>query len=113
MRTLFDHVNNKPAHVTGTVVCAMRPLPGDHMWTAESIGNGVYYASGDVNEYGKTWTYLDAAIVQYLTDTDILAIIHERLEQDGITAEDIAGIDINQLCDIYKLPHIAQITQEV
>jgi hypothetical protein len=107
MRTLYDHIKYRPANVTGTIVCAMRPLPGDYTWEGDSIGNGIYYAAGDIAEYGKVWEQLDAAIVEYLTDDDIVTMVRTRLEQDGFTPEEIETIDINQACEIYKLPRIA------
>jgi hypothetical protein len=106
MKTLYAHIGTKPSTISRAIVCAQRPLCGDITWEGDSIGNGVYYASGDMSEYGAKWEGLDASIVTYLTDSDILASIRDNLKRDGIAPENAQRLPITKVCDIYRLPHV-------
>lgn len=108
MRTVYVHIGMKPQDVRGTVVCAMRPLPGDKTWEGDSVGNGVYYAVGDLHEYKKMWEYLDAAIVHYLTNEEITERVKAWLSQEVAMTLDEAleKVPMERLCDMAGLPRI-------
>lgn len=72
-----------------TVVCSQRPLNGDIKFKYENIGYGRYFAAGDKQQYINNWLFLDAAIVELRTNEDVLNLINEEAQQEGITLDEL------------------------
>lgn len=105
MNTIRCHVSHRK-HSDGITVCAQRPLVGLHTWTDDSIGNGVYYACGDIGEYGTVWERLDATIVEYIDNDTIRQLLDVWCRDKVHMSVDDAQqrVDIDTLCTMAKLP---------
>jgi hypothetical protein len=55
-----------------TVVCTSRPLPGEESWKGEWCG-GIHWAVGNLTEFEKIWTELDAASISLVSNESLLA----------------------------------------
>lgn len=72
-----------------TVVCSQRPLNGDIRFEYENIGYGRYFAVGDIKQYKDNWLFLDAAIVELRNNEQVLSLINEEAEEEGITLDEL------------------------
>ncbi|EPZ47679.1 hypothetical protein [Alicyclobacillus acidoterrestris] len=110
METVRAHESSRPEGVAKdayTVVCAQRPLPGDIVWEGESVGNGVYYAAGDITRYSKVWEQLEAMQVEYMSNDDITGELNKWLAKRNMTMDAaLERVDMDTLCGMAKLPQI-------
>jgi hypothetical protein len=60
-----------------TIVCTSRPLPGETAWIGEWCG-GIHWATGNLEQYRKSWTDLDAAIIVLVDNSKLLEIAKEN-----------------------------------
>jgi hypothetical protein len=85
----IQQVNEKEYNECYTVVCSQRPLNGIKTWEHETIGNGRYYAYGNMEQYENVWNYLDAAIINLTTNKDIESIIKNECIKEGIDIDEL------------------------
>lgn len=62
-----------------TIVCTSRPLPGEVAWEGEWCG-GIHWAAGNLTQYQKMWTNLDAAIVVLVDNNKLFEIAKEKYD---------------------------------
>jgi hypothetical protein len=86
------------------VVTAQRPLNGLKTWENESIGYGMFYAYGTLEQFESVWKFLDAAIVNPVTNEDIENIIKLECEKEGISFEELLQDNsISELAESFNL----------
>lgn len=89
LHSLFTDQLKEAFSLNKTVVCSQRPLNGDIKFEYDNIGYGRYFAVGDINQYKDNWLYLDAAIVEIRTNKQVLNLINEEVQEEGITLEEL------------------------
>ncbi len=104
MREILAHVETRQSD-EGVIACAQRPLPGKHTWIAPSVGNGVYYAVGDLQEYEKVWEKLDATVITYMSDFDILFAVWDKSKKLNLPDD---KIPYDQICELIHVPYLSR-----
>jgi hypothetical protein len=89
------------------VVTAQRPLNGLKTWTNESIGYGMFYAYGSLEQFESAWEFLDAAIINPITNEDIENIIKAECIKEGIELDELLKENtISELAEQFELCYI-------
>ncbi|AZV43696.1 hypothetical protein BAOM_3087 [Peribacillus asahii] len=92
-----------------TVVCAQRPLNGLQTWQGNSLGNGIYFAYGNMSDYAKGWEFLDASIVTIQTNEDIIKLITNMCIEEGTTIEEVLqDSTMKEIAESLELNYINQ-----
>jgi hypothetical protein len=63
-----------------TVVCAPRPIPGEETWQGDWCA-GVFWASGDLDEFQLQWNELDATEILLTSNSKLLLLAQEKYEK--------------------------------
>jgi hypothetical protein len=90
-----------------TIACAQRPLNGLKTWESSSIGNGNYYAYGNLNQFKSVWEFLDATIITIQTNEDIENIIKAEIIKEGLQLDEILKDNtFSELAESFELCYI-------
>ena len=98
----------KAAHSKGyTLVCSQRPINGLNAFQSNSIGNGVYFNYGLLNDYKEHWLYHDCTIVTTYNNEYVMNQILSECKENEVTLSEVLEYStIEEIADSLELQYV-------